>query len=148
LIKASSMAITFKNKITLRPGAMFRFGTISCIADEEGTLQRIACLPEKNPSSRIPREAGARLRAAPPLTARRKMIPCRPRFRSPREKKDWSGGVLLTRKLRCPPRPQRSGRGSLERKKQTPRVREGEHVKPPFQYFHPQRRTVKETGDA
>jgi hypothetical protein len=42
------MAITFKNKITLRLGAMFRFGTISCIEDEQGTLQRIAD-PPKNP---------------------------------------------------------------------------------------------------
>jgi hypothetical protein len=98
LIKASSMAITFKNKITLRPGAMFRFGTISCIADEEGTLHRIADPPEKKPSSRIPREARTRLWTAPPLVARGKMIPCGPRFGSPQEKKDRSVGVSLTRK--------------------------------------------------
>jgi hypothetical protein len=53
LIKASSMAIAFKNKITLRLGAMFRFGTISCIADEEGTLHRVADPPEKS----LPRES-------------------------------------------------------------------------------------------
>jgi hypothetical protein len=53
LIKASSMAITFKNKITLRPRAMFHFGTISCIVDEEGTLHRIADPPEKS----LPRES-------------------------------------------------------------------------------------------
>jgi hypothetical protein len=47
LIEASSMAITFKNKITLRPGAMFHFGTISCIEDEEGTLHRVADPSEK-----------------------------------------------------------------------------------------------------
>jgi hypothetical protein len=56
-IKASSMAITFKNKIT-------------CIVDEEGTLHHIADLPEKKPSSRIPRKAGARLWTSPPLVAR------------------------------------------------------------------------------
>jgi hypothetical protein len=51
LIKARSMAITFKNKITLLLGAMFYFGTISCIADKEGTLHRIVDPPEKKPSS-------------------------------------------------------------------------------------------------
>jgi hypothetical protein len=65
LIKASSMAITFKKKITLRPGAMFRFGTISCIADEEGTLHCIVDPPEKKPSLGILREAKATLRTAP-----------------------------------------------------------------------------------
>jgi hypothetical protein len=98
LIKASSMAITFKNKITLCPRAMFRFGTISCIADEEGTLHRVADPPEKKPSSGIPREARARLRTVPPPAARGKMIPCRLRVGSPREKKDRSVGVSLTRK--------------------------------------------------
>jgi hypothetical protein len=98
LIKASSMAITFKNKITLCPGAMFRFGTISCIADEEGTLHRIADPPEKKPSSGISREAITRLWTAPPLAARGKLIPCGPWFGSPQEKKDGSVGVSLTRK--------------------------------------------------
>jgi hypothetical protein len=98
LIKASSMAITFKNKITLRPGAMFRFGTISCIVDKEGTLHRIADPPEKKPSSEILRGAGARLRTAPPLAARGKMIPCGPKFGNPRERKDRSAGVSLNRK--------------------------------------------------
>jgi hypothetical protein len=97
LIKASSMAITFKNKITLRPGAMFRFGTISCIADEEGTLHYIADPPKKKPSSGIPREAKARLRTATPPAARGKMITCEPRFRSPREKKDQSVGVSYSK---------------------------------------------------
>jgi hypothetical protein len=55
------MDITVKNKIILRPGVMFRFGTISCIADEEGTLHHIADPPQKKPSSEIPREARARL---------------------------------------------------------------------------------------
>jgi hypothetical protein len=46
-IQASSMAVTFYSKITLRPGSVFRFGTISSVADEEGTLHRIADPPEK-----------------------------------------------------------------------------------------------------
>jgi hypothetical protein len=98
LIKASSMGITFKKKITLRIGAMFRFGTISCIADEEGTIHRVVDPPEKRPSSGIPREARARLRIAPSLAARGKMIPRRPRFGSPQENKDRPVGVSLTRK--------------------------------------------------
>jgi hypothetical protein len=41
------MAITFHRKITLRLGSVFCFGTISSIADEEGTLHRIADPPKK-----------------------------------------------------------------------------------------------------
>jgi hypothetical protein len=98
LIKVNSMAVTFKNKITLSPGAMFRFGSISCIADEEGTLHRVADPPKKKPSSGILREARASPRTTPPLIAQGKMVPCRPGFRSPREKKDRSVGVSLTQK--------------------------------------------------
>jgi hypothetical protein len=46
-IQASSMDVTFRSKITLRPGSVFCFGTISSVADEEGTLHRIADPPEK-----------------------------------------------------------------------------------------------------
>jgi hypothetical protein len=41
------MAVTFHPKITLRPGSVFCFGTISSVADEEGTLHRIADPPKK-----------------------------------------------------------------------------------------------------
>jgi hypothetical protein len=82
------MAVIFKNKITLSPGAMFYFRTISCIADVEGTLHCIVDPPEKKPSSGISREAKARLQTAPPLIAWGKMFPCKPRFRSLREKED------------------------------------------------------------
>jgi hypothetical protein len=41
------MVVTFYSKITLRPGSVFCFGTISSIADEEGTLHRIADPPKK-----------------------------------------------------------------------------------------------------
>jgi hypothetical protein len=91
------MAITFKNKITLSPGAMFCFGTISCIEDVEGTLHCIADPPEKKPFSGIPREAKARLRTAPPLIARGKMVPWKLGFRIPREKEDQSIRASLTR---------------------------------------------------
>jgi hypothetical protein len=47
MIQASSMAVTFHSKITVRPGSVFCFGTISSIADEEGILHRIADPPEK-----------------------------------------------------------------------------------------------------
>jgi hypothetical protein len=46
-IQASSMAVTFYSQITLRPGSVFCFGTISSVADEEGILHRIADPPEK-----------------------------------------------------------------------------------------------------
>jgi hypothetical protein len=41
------MAVTFHRKITLRPGSVFCFGTISSVADEEGTLHRIVDPPKK-----------------------------------------------------------------------------------------------------
>jgi hypothetical protein len=50
LIQASSMVVTFQHKIVLRPGSMFCFGTISSVADEEGTLHRIADPPERKSS--------------------------------------------------------------------------------------------------
>jgi hypothetical protein len=46
-IQASSRAVTFYSKITLRPGSVFCFGTISSVADEEGILHRIAEPPKK-----------------------------------------------------------------------------------------------------
>jgi hypothetical protein len=57
LIQASSIAITFQHKITLRPGSMFCFGTISFVADEEGILHRIADPPKKKPSLKISEKA-------------------------------------------------------------------------------------------
>jgi hypothetical protein len=98
LIKDSSMAVIFKNEITLSPGALFCFGTISCIADIEGTLHRVADPPEKRPSSGIPREAEVSLWATPPLTARERMVPRRPALRSPQKKEDQSVGASPTRR--------------------------------------------------
>jgi hypothetical protein len=65
-IQASSMAVTFQHKIILRPGSIFCFGTISSIADEEGTLHRLADPPGKKPSSGISGKIGARQEKAQP----------------------------------------------------------------------------------
>jgi hypothetical protein len=54
------MAVTFQHKIILRPGSVFCFGTISSVADEEGTLHCIADPPEKKLSSKIFEKIGAR----------------------------------------------------------------------------------------
>jgi hypothetical protein len=53
------MAITFRHKIILRPGSVFCFGTISSIADEEGTLHRIVDPPKIKSSSKISEKIGA-----------------------------------------------------------------------------------------
>jgi hypothetical protein len=82
LIQASSMATTSKCKIALHPGTMFCFGTILSIVDEEGTLHRVADLPEKKLSSEIPREAKAERRVAPPPASRAKMTSYKPKVGS------------------------------------------------------------------
>jgi hypothetical protein len=104
LIQASSMAIISKCKIALHPRTMFCFGTISSIADEEGTLHRVADPSEKKLSSEIPSGARAEQRVAPPLASRGKMSPCKPKVGgSPTQKtplstsptKEW---IWITRK--------------------------------------------------
>jgi hypothetical protein len=65
-IQASSMVVTFQHKIILRPGSIFCFGTISSVADEEGTLHRLADPPERKPSSEIFEKIGARQGKAQP----------------------------------------------------------------------------------
>jgi hypothetical protein len=82
------MAFAFKCKIALCPGTMLCFGTISCIAEEEGTLHHVVDPPKKKLSSGIPREARAKQWAVPPPVARGRMIPHRPRVGTPWEKKD------------------------------------------------------------
>jgi hypothetical protein len=54
------MAVTFQHKIILRPESVFCFGTISSIADEEGTLHRIEDPPERKSSSKISKKIGAK----------------------------------------------------------------------------------------
>jgi hypothetical protein len=60
------MAVTFQRKIFLRPGSMFCFGTISSVADEEGTLHRIADQPERKSSSKISEKVEAKQGKAQP----------------------------------------------------------------------------------
>jgi hypothetical protein len=72
------MAITFQQKIALRPGSVFCFGTISSVADEEGILHRIEDPPEKKPSSKISKKAGTRRQIAQPPASRAKTTACKP----------------------------------------------------------------------
>jgi hypothetical protein len=83
LIQASSMAITFQHKIILRPGSVFRFGTISSVADEEGTLHRIADPSERKPSSTISGKVGAKQGKAQPPALRAKTTSCKPGAEDP-----------------------------------------------------------------
>jgi hypothetical protein len=64
------MAVTFHSKIALRPGSVFCFGTISSVADEEGTLHRIADSPEKKSPPTNSENAG---KAQPPAL-RKKIV--------------------------------------------------------------------------
>jgi hypothetical protein len=77
LIQVSSMAITFQHKITLRPGSMFCFGTISSVTDKEGILHRIADSPEKKPSLKISGKAGTKQEIAQPPAPRAKNTSCK-----------------------------------------------------------------------
>jgi hypothetical protein len=77
------MAITFQHKIILRPGSMFCFGTISSVADEEGTLHRIADPPERKPSSIVSGKVGAKQDKAQPPVLRAKTTSCKPGAEDP-----------------------------------------------------------------
>jgi hypothetical protein len=77
------MVVTFQHKIILRPGSMFCFGTISSVADEEGTLHRIADPPERKPSSEISVKIGARQEKAQPPALRKKTAVSKPRTKGP-----------------------------------------------------------------
>jgi hypothetical protein len=66
------MVVTFQHKIVLRPGSVFCFRTISSVADEEGTLHRIADPLERKSSSKISREIGAKQEKAQPPALRAK----------------------------------------------------------------------------
>jgi hypothetical protein len=72
-IQASSMAVTFQHKIILCPGSMFCFGTISSVADEEGTLHCIADPPERKFSSKVSEKIGAKQEKAQPPVLRKKI---------------------------------------------------------------------------
>jgi hypothetical protein len=72
-IQASSMAVTFQHKIILHPRSVFCFGTISSVADEEGTLHRIADPPKRKSSSKISEKIGAKQEKAQPPALREKI---------------------------------------------------------------------------
>jgi hypothetical protein len=67
------MAVTFHNKITLRPRSVFCFGTISSIADEEGSLHHIADLPKKESTPTRSENIGVREGKARPPALRKKI---------------------------------------------------------------------------
>jgi hypothetical protein len=77
------MAITFQRKIVLRPRSTFCFGTISSVADEEGTLHRIADPPVREPSSTNSRKTRVKQEKAQPPAPRTKTPSCKPRAEGP-----------------------------------------------------------------
>ena len=54
LIPKDHMAIIFNTPIIFNAGEVFRFGSLSCIADREGVLHRIADPSEKRSYLRAP----------------------------------------------------------------------------------------------
>jgi hypothetical protein len=77
------MAVTFLRKIVFRPGSTFCFGTISFVADEEGTLHRIADPTERRSSSKISRKIRARQEKAQPPMLRKKIASGKPEAQGP-----------------------------------------------------------------
>jgi hypothetical protein len=77
------MAIILQHKIVLRPRSTFCFGTISSMADEEGTLHRIADPPERKLSSTNSGKAGAKQEKARPPALRTETPSCKPGTEGP-----------------------------------------------------------------
>jgi hypothetical protein len=77
------MAVTFHRKITLRPGSVFCFGTISSVADEEGTLHRIADPPKKKSPPTNSENIGVRKEKAQPPVLRKKIAFSKPGAEGP-----------------------------------------------------------------
>jgi hypothetical protein len=77
------MAVTFHRKITLRPGSVFCFGTISSVADEEGTLHRIANPPRKKSPPTTSENVGVRQGKAQPPALRKKIAFSKPGAEGP-----------------------------------------------------------------
>jgi hypothetical protein len=99
------MAITFQHKIILCPGSVFYFGTISSVADEEGTLHRIADLPEKTFLDNLWESRSEAGKKQPQRSERR--LP--PASQEPR--------ICLPGEPRCPPPLRKNGRGSQGKRK-------------------------------
>jgi hypothetical protein len=77
------MAVTFHHKITLRPGSVFCFGTISSVADEEGTLHRIADPPKKKSPPTNSENIRVRKEKAQPPALRKKIAFSKPGAEGP-----------------------------------------------------------------
>jgi hypothetical protein len=77
------MAVTFHRKITLRPGSVFCFGTISSVADEEGTLHRIADPPRKKSPPTNSENIRVRKEKAQPPALRKKIAFSKPGAEGP-----------------------------------------------------------------
>jgi hypothetical protein len=77
------MAVTFQRKIILRPGSVFCFGTISSVADEEGTLHRIADPPRKKSPPATSENIGVRQGKAQPPALRKKIAFSKPGAEGP-----------------------------------------------------------------
>ena len=92
------MAIVFYSKITFRPGSVFCFGTISSIADEEGTLHRIADPPKKKSTPTRSENIGVRKEKARPPALRKKIALGKPGAESPLTRKTPVGGLRPQRR--------------------------------------------------
>jgi hypothetical protein len=77
------MAVTFQHKITLHPGSVFCFGTISSVADEEGTLHRIADPPRRKSPPTTSENIGVRQGKAQPPALRKKIAFSKPGAEGP-----------------------------------------------------------------
>jgi hypothetical protein len=82
-IQASSMVVTFQHKIILRPGSVFCFRTISSVADEEGTLHRIADPPRRKSPPTTSENIGAKQGKAQPPALRKKIAFSKPGAEGP-----------------------------------------------------------------
>jgi hypothetical protein len=77
------MAITFQHKIILRPGSVFCFGTISSVADDEGTLHRIADPPRRKSPPTTSENIGVKQGKAQPPALRKKIAFSKPGAEGP-----------------------------------------------------------------
>jgi hypothetical protein len=124
------MAVTFQHKIVFRPGSTFCFRTISSVADEEGTLHRIADPPRRKSPPTTSENIEAKQGKPQPPALRKKIASSKPGAEGP-----------LTRRtpLSTSPTKESNGHKLQVRKKQ---------IKPGgsklfFLCLHPQRRTER-----
>jgi hypothetical protein len=85
-INADSMVVVFKSVIPFSLGAVFCFGTISCIVDVEGILHHLVISPERKSPSGSLKEVAARPQTVPtktPTMTRQGMVPHEARLRIP-----------------------------------------------------------------